>query len=215
MASDTIELEQGSEDWLRARLGKLTASRVADMMARTKSGYGASRKNYAAELIAQRLTGEIPQTFTNAAMQWGTDHEPEARMLYEMMYDVEVEEVGLVPHPSIEMAAASPDGLVPVDGLIEIKCPNTSTHIETLLNESAPGKYIYQMQFQMRCTGRAWCDYVSYDPRMPAEMQLYVQRVERDDAMIADIEAEAEVFLAEIDETVKALRDKYAIEEAA
>lgn len=211
----TIDLEQGSEDWLRARLGKLTASRVADMMARTKSGYGASRKNYAAELIAQRLTGEIPQTFTNAAMQWGTDHEPEARMLYEMLNDVEVEEVGLVPHPSIEMAAASPDGLVPSDGLIEVKCPNTSTHIETLLAEAVPGKYVYQMQFQLACTGRAWCDYVSYDPRMPGEMQLFIKRVERDDSMISDIEAEAQVFLEEIDDTVRQLRAKYAIEEAA
>lgn len=201
--------EQGTDEWLRARAGKVTASRVADVVAKTRSGWGASRKNYAAELIAERLTGNPSESYTNAAMQWGLDTEPQARAAYEFYRDATVEPVGLVDHPSIPMTAASPDGLVGNDGLIEIKCPNTATHLDTLLTEKIPEKYVTQMQWQMACTGRAWCDFVSFDPRMPENMNLFVARVERDDKRIAELEEAVSEFLAEIDQAVSDLTTKY------
>ena len=156
------EIEQRTDEWFAARLGKVTASRVADVMAKTKTGYSASRDNYMAQLVVERITGERAESFTNAAMQWGTDQEPFARAAYEAAKDVMVEEEGFVPHPTIQMAGASPDGLVNDDGLVEIKCPNTATQIETLLTGAIPSKYVAQMQFQMACTGRAWCDFVRH-----------------------------------------------------
>jgi len=207
---NTLELIQGSPEWHAARVGKVTASRVADMIAKTKSGWGTSRKNYAAELIAERLTGTAAQSFSNAAMQWGTDTEPQARAAYEFMHDAEVIEVGLVEHPTIAMTAASPDGLIGEDGMIEIKCPNTATHIDTLLSKSVAGKYITQMQWQMACAGRAWCDFVSFDPRMPPDLQMFTQRVERDDKRIAELEDAIIAFLSEIDATIAQLTQKEA-----
>ena len=202
-------MEQGSEAWLLARAGKVTASRVADLMARTKTGYGASRANYLAELVAERLTGQPAARFLNDAMRWGTDQESNARAAYAFAYGVEIEETGLVMHPRIADLGASPDGLVGKDGLIEIKCPNTATHIDTLLSKAVPQKYVLQMQTQMACTGRGWCDFISYDPRMPAEMQMWVQRVPRDDVLIGEIEAETVKFLGELAGTIKALRGQY------
>ena len=138
-------------------------------------------------------------------MQHGTETEPLARAAYEALKDVLVDEVGFVPHPSIIMAGASPDGLVGTDGLLEIKCPNTATHIETLLSQGVPGKYNTQMQFQMACTGRKWCDFVSFDNRLPAELQLFVKRVPRDEVFIRLIEAEIVQFLAELDDKINKL----------
>jgi putative phage-type endonuclease len=204
-----IDLEQGSDEWLLARCGKATASRMGDLMARTKSGYGASRANYAAELIAERLTGKPTERYKNGAMEWGSAHEAEARALYEFLHDCEVRSVGLVTHPSIVNSLASPDGLVGHDGLVEIKCPNTATHIATLLGGGIDSRYVLQMAWQMACTGRAWCDFVSYDPRLPAEMQIHVTRVRRDDEIIENLEREVAAFLSEIDETVDKLRAKY------
>lgn len=203
------EIVQGSEEWLAVRVGKVTASRVADVTARTKTGYGASRANYMAELIAERLTGEPAERFTNAAMKWGTEQEPDARVAYEFRVDAEVVQVGFVPHPAIAMTGASPDGLVGEDGLVEIKCPNTSTHIETLLGQKVPGKYITQMMWQLACTGRQWCDFVSFDPRMPEHMRLFVKRVHRDDALIASLENDVAGFLAELDQKVTELTALY------
>lgn len=207
--SDNAVLIQGSPEWHAARLGKVTASRVADVIAKTKSGYSASRKNYAAELVAERLTGRPADSYTNAAMQWGTDTEPHARAAYEFFRDASVIEVGLVDHPFIPMTGASPDGLVGSDGLVEIKCPSTATHIETLLSKSIPDKYIVQMQWQMACTGRAWCDFVSFDPRLPEDMQLFVKRVPCDSERVSELEAEILAFLSEVETTIAALR-KYA-----
>lgn len=201
----SLDLIQGSEEWLKIRLGKVTASRVSDVIAKTKSGYSASRANYMAELIAERLTGEAAPRFTNAAMEWGTATEGEARNAYSFMRNCDVTQVGFVHHPAINMAGASPDGLVGDDGLLEIKCPNTSTHIDVFMADQAPTKYIPQMQWQMACTGRAWCDFVSYDPRMPAHLRLYKTRVERDDALIASIEKEVTAFLTELDAKIAAL----------
>jgi putative phage-type endonuclease len=199
------EIIQGSTEWFYQRLGKVTASRVADVIAKTKTGYSTSRDNYMAQLVVERLTFTKTESYTNAAMQWGTDTEPFARAAYEATHGVMVEEVGFVRHPSIEWAGASPDGLVGDDGCIEIKCPNTLTMIETLLSQKVPGKYFTQMQFQLACTGRKWCDYVVFDPRMPAKAQLFVKRVDRDDTYIAEIEAEIVKFLAEVESQVNQL----------
>lgn len=208
-------MEQRSEEWFAARLGKLTASRVADALATTAKGWGAGRKNYAAELLCERLTGAQQERFTNAAMAWGTETEPQARAAYEFMRDVTVEEVGFVPHPSIPMSGASPDGLVGDDGLIEIKCPNTATHIETLLSGKIEQKYLLQMRWQMACTGRLWCDFVSFDPRLPVELQMWVSRVERPaDDVMEDFERQIREFLAELDATEAALRSRYMAEAA-
>jgi len=209
------EIIQGSDAWLAIRLGKVTASRVADVVAKTKSGWGASRANYMAQLIAERLTGTPAESFTNAAMAWGNEKEPDARRAYEWQTDCSVVEIGFVPHPSIAMSGASPDGLIGDDGLVEIKCPNTATHIDTLLGQRVPEKYVTQMQWQMACTGRKWCDFVSFDPRLPEEMSLFVRRVERDDTRIAELEAMVSEFLAELDAKVAELRSLYALEEAA
>jgi putative phage-type endonuclease len=178
-------------------------------MARTKSGYSASRANYASQLICERLTGCVAPSFTNAAMIHGTETEPEARRAYEFYIDRDVVQVGFIPHSSIEMAGASPDGLIGDDGLLELKCPNSATHIETLLGGVIPDKYVKQMQFQMACTGRQWCDFASYDNRLPERMRLFVKRVDRDEELIGEIETAVRGFLAEIDETVAQLRVRY------
>ena len=198
-------IEQRSDAWFEARIGKVTASRVADVIAKTKTGYSATRDNYMAQLVCERLTGQKGESFTNAAMQHGTETEPLARISYEVAHNVLVDEIGFVPHPTIEMAGASPDGLVNDDGLLEIKCPNTATHIETLLSQTVPGKYNTQMQFQMACTGRQWCDFVSFDNRLPQELQLFVKRVPRDNVFIRLIEGEIVQFLAELDDKINKL----------
>ena len=210
-----IECTQGSHEWFAARLGKVSASRVADLIAKTKTGWGASRANYAAELVAERLTGATAEKYSNAAMAWGTETEPQARSMYEFMQDCDVVEVGTVLHPTIDMSCASPDGLVGNDGLVEIKCPNTATHIETLLGDVIAGKYITQMQWQMACTGRQWCDFVSFDPRMPGDMQIFVKRVARDDVMIASLEEQVRAFLGEVEQTINSLVSRYRAKEAA
>ncbi len=202
-------MEQRTEDWFEARLGRVTASRTADVMAKTKTGYSASRANYMAQLITERLTGRSESGFSSAAMQWGTETEPQARAAYELMTGRDVVEVGFVQHPVVLDFGASPDGLVGDDGLIEIKCPNTATHIETLLNEKVPSKYNIQMQVQMLCTDRAWCDFVSFDPRLPGDMAFWMKRVERDDKLCKEIEAEVVKFLAELGQKLDQLRSKF------
>ena len=208
---------QGSEEWFAARLGKLTASRIADACSKTRSGAAsAGHINLVAQLVAERLTGKAADSFTSGPMQWGIDTEPAAREAYEFLRDISVEQVGFVDHPEIEMCGASPDGLVGDDGLIEIKCPNTATHIATLkspiLKPAAcpvPNKYLTQMQWQMACTNRKWCDFVSFDPRLPPRMQIFIYRVERDDEAIADMADRAVEFLAEVNNTVKILEKQY------
>lgn len=202
----TDDIIQGSEEWFAARLGKVTASRVADVIAKTKTGsYGASRANYMAELIAERLTNTQAERFTNAAMAWGNEQEDNARHLYAYKFDVEVEAVGFIPHPRIAMSGASPDGHVGEDGAVEIKAPNTATHIDTLIGGEIPGKYQTQMLWQMACSGRKWTDFVSFDPRLPAHMRLFVKRLHRDDLRIAELEKEVSTFLAELDAKIAAL----------
>jgi putative phage-type endonuclease len=201
----TEEIIQRSDAWHEIRLGKATASRIADIIAKTKSGYSTSRDNYMAQLICERLTGQKGESFTNAAMTHGVETEPLARSAYEAFADVMVEEVGFIQHPKIEMAGASPDGLVGLFGMLEIKCPNTATHIDTLLTQTVPGKYITQMQWQMRCCERQWCEFVSFDPRLPQDLQLFVKRVEFDPEYVAMLEKEVIQFLAELDDKVNKL----------
>jgi putative phage-type endonuclease len=194
------------DDWMQKRVGCVTASRFADLMAKLKNGQpGASRATYMGELIAERLTGVKSDNWQSSAMQWGIETEPKAIAAYEALNFVSVEPADFVLHPSIEWAGASPDGYVE-DGLVEVKCPNTATHIDTLLGAPIPQKYRLQMQWQMVCAGRGWCDFVSFDPRMPPNLQLHVERVERDAKLIAKMEAEAKQFLAEVAEKVEQLR---------
>ena len=198
-------MEQGTEEWFKARLGKVTASRVADVIAKTKSGYSTSRDNYMAQLICERLTGQQGESFSNAAMAWGSETEPLARSAYENARGLLVTEVGFVNHPNIEMAGASPDGLVETLGMLEIKCPNTATHIDTLLSLLVPTKYNTQMQWQMRCCNRKWCDFVSFDPRLPQDLQLFIKRVDFDSVYVAILEKEVNLFLEELVDKIKKL----------
>ena len=197
-------MEQHTDEWFAARLGKVTASRVADVIAKTKSGYGAGRANYLADLVVERLTGQKAQGFSTAAMEWGTQTEPQARAAYSAKTGILVEEVGFIDHPTVAMSGASPDGFAE-EGLIEVKCPNTSTMLEYILDGKPPQKYVTQMQWQMACTGRPWCDFVSFDPRLPERLQLLVVRVPRDDDYIAMLEAEVKKFLAELDDNLNKL----------
>jgi len=200
------DIEQGTPEWFAIRCGKVTASRVADIIATTKSGYSASRANYEAQLICEILTGKPAESFTNSAMQWGTDTEPLARAQYELKTGNMVDQVGFVVHPTIEQSGASPDGLIRTEGAIEIKCPQTNTHLDTLLNQTVPGKYITQIQWQLACTQRKWCDFVSYDPRLPENLALFIKRVDADVAMIESLESEVKKFLVSVNDKVNKLR---------
>jgi putative phage-type endonuclease len=198
-------MEQRTEEWFAARCGKVTASRVADIIAKTKTGYSASRENYLAQLVCERMTGKPAESYSNSAMQWGTDQEPFARAAYEANKDVLVEEMGFAVHPTIDGAGASPDGLVGLFGLVEIKCPNTATHIQTLLDQKVPEKYNVQMQWQMACTSRQWCDFVSFDPRMDEGLQLFIKRVEYDPIYVAQLEKEVINFLMDVEDKIQKL----------
>lgn len=198
---------QRSPEWYEARLGKATASRFADILAKTRTGEGAGRKNYRAELVIERLTGLPTDTYTNGYMQWGTDYEDMAVLEYELSTGNNTDECGFIDHANLK-AGASPDRLVGSDGLLEAKAPNSATHIETLKFGVVPGKYIPQIQGQLWITGRKWCDFVSYDPRMPSGLRLFIKRVERDDEYVALLETEVTKFLDEVKEEVEILTNK-------
>ena len=199
---------QGSEEWFAARRGKVTASRVADVMARTKTGFAASRENYKAELVLEILTGTTAVGFVSEAMKWGTEKEPEARAKYAETIFETVTETGFVDHPSIVGAGCSPDGLVGDDGIVEIKCPNTATFLDIFLSENIPQKWQTQIQMQLDTTGRKWCDFVCYDPRMPEGAQLFVKRVERDEMFIATMREMIIAFIEELNEDVAKVKAK-------
>lgn len=201
--------EQGSDEWRQERCGRITASRIADVMAKLKSGKpAATRKSYVAEIVAERLSGE-PQDggYINGAMQWGIDTEPLARDAYEAKMLTPVKEVGMIRHPEMDFAGASPDGVVE-DGLVEIKCPKTSTHIDTILSGKIQGKYILQMQWQMACTGSKWCDFLSFDPRLPEPHNMWIKRIERDDKKIKEIESEIRQFNEEVESIIQKLNEQ-------
>lgn len=196
---------QGSPEWFAQRMGRVTASRVADVIAKTKSGYSTSRENYCVELALERLTGNRQESFSNDAMKWGTETEPLARAAYEAKTGAIVDEVGMVAHPTIAMSGASPDGQIDGDGLLEVKCPKSATHASTLLSGKPDNKYITQMMWQMSCTGRQWCDFVSFDPRFPQPLQLFQKRIDRDEDAIKALESEVVIFLSEVDAMVNKL----------
>jgi putative phage-type endonuclease len=203
-------MEQRTDEWFAARLGKVTASRVADVVAKTKSGPAASRANYMADLVVERLTGQKASSFTSGPIEWGIAQEDNARVAYSARTGELVEQVGFIDHAIIAGSGASPDGRIGrgfVDGLVEIKCPSTATHLEYILTDTVPGKYIIQMQWQMACTAAAWCDFASYDPRLPAHLQLYIKRVPRDEKHIAELEAEVTKFLSELSDKVSKLQE--------
>jgi len=204
-------MEQMSEEWFAARVGKCTASKINDVMARLKGGgEAAGRRNYRVQLAVERMTGQKAETFCSGPMQWGVEKEPFAREAYEFVTGRSVEQVGFVDHAHIEMAGCSPDGLVGADGMIEIKCPNTSTHVEWLLAKSVPSEHLNQMLFQMDCCKRQWCDFVSYDPRMPVALQLFIVRLVRDEAAIEKIRYEVIALLEEVSEMVAQLENAIA-----
>lgn len=203
-------IEQGSPEWIALRLGKATGSRISDVLAQGKSGApSASRANYRAQLVVERLTNAMVEGYTNDAMERGKDVEADARRAYSFRTGNKVLESGFALHPSIEMSGASPDGLIGDDGVVEFKCPNTATHIDTLRGGIIPKGYRDQILWEMACTGRKWCDFVSFDPRMPESMALHIRRVHLDAARLAEVEAEVRKFLAEVDEAVAELRRLY------
>ena len=196
---------QGTPEWFEQRRGKVTASRIADLMAKTKSGYSTSRQNYLMQLLCERLTGKVEEGYKSTAMQRGNDLEAEARNWYQLETGESVEEVSFIDPPKINFAGASPDGLVGAEGLIEIKCPNTATHIETLRKKEPIDRYYKQMQWQMAVTGRKWCDFVSFDNRLPDNLAYFCKRIPRDEAVIQEIEQEVQAFLLELDVTMAEL----------
>ena len=207
-----VDCLQGSEAWHAARCGRVTGSRVADIVRKTKNGVSKMRATYLGELIAERLSGVQPgDGYVSPAMQWGKDTEAKARATYAFMRDVEPVQIGFAIHPAIDMAGASPDSLITDDGGLEIKCPNTATHLDTLLGSPIDPDYLKQMQWNMACTHRAWWDFVSFDPRLPPAMQLHVHRVHRDDVLIRELESAVRQFLEELDEKIAALNARFGL----
>lgn len=203
---------QGSDAWRQARVGVVTASRISDVMAK---GKGTTRANYLAQIVAERLSGEsCEDVFETAAMRRGSEQEPFARIAYEVHSGQMIDQVGLVMHPTIPGAGGSPDGLVGTGGGVEIKCPNTSTFIGYVMKDEVPSKYQDQMFWNMACSGREWWDFAAFDKRLPPEMRLFVKRLPRDDDYIAELEAGVIRFLAEVDETIAALRSAGALRSA-
>ena len=206
-------IAQGTDEWFQQRLGKVTASRISDVIAKTKSGVSTSRQNYLVQLVSERITGKKGDSFVNQAMLDGIEREGAARAIYMLNRDVSVTEVGFFDHPVIKNSGASPDGAVNAEeegkyaGLIEIKCPIETTHTNTLMSKSVPSKYIPQMQWQLACTGAKWVDFVSYNPNFPMELQLFVSRVDRDDTYIGELEAEVIKFLEEVEQTILKLKE--------
>ena len=206
-------INQGTEEWFQQRLGKVTASRISDVIAKTKTGVSTSRQNYLIQLVSERLTGKKTESYTNQAMQDGVEREPIARKLYESKTNSVVTEVGFFEHPTIKNSGASPDGAVNSEeegkylGLIEIKSPIETTHTNTLITKSVPSKYIPQMQWQMACTNAKWVDFVSFNPNFPDELQIFIKRLYRDNDMIADLEAEVLKFLEEVEQTIIKLKE--------
>ena len=206
---DYSELEQGSEEWIQARVGLVTASRCGDVCAMKKNGEEkAERARYRSELICEILTGQPYPQYVSPEMQWGREQEPFARAAYEMQRGILVETCGFILHPEIDRFGASPDFLVGEDGLGQIKCPNLTTHIDWLRAGTVPLEHMPQMVAEMSCTGREWCDFVSYHPLLPAHLQLFVIRFDRDNRVIGALERNVDHFNREIDEVLAALPQK-------
>jgi putative phage-type endonuclease len=208
-----VEVEQGSAEWLLMRVGCVTGSRMADLMAKLKrkDGEAQCRQDYKSEIICETLTGLSAPHYVSKEMEWGAENEIFARSVYEVEVGT-VETVGFALHPKIKRFGASPDGLVGTDGLVEFKCPNTSTHIEYILRGVVPAEYQWQMLAEMACAERQWCDFVSYDPRLPKKLQLFVRRFARDDSRIAEMEKEVGRFLGEVDAVIAILEKRKLVD---
>ena len=196
---DAINLEQGTDEWKIARLGYVSASNLDAVMARGKSGEAITRKKYKVRLAAERLTGEITESYSNSAMEWGVVNEEKAAMAYEVSKDTLLDRTGFWKHPTIPWLGCSPDRLVGSDGLVEIKCPDSSTHVDYWLAKQIPTEYVKQVQGQIWVMDREWCDFVSYDPRMPEKNRLLVVRAYRDETLIKQMQEEVEKFLNEVE----------------
>lgn len=198
-----INIEQGSDEWKQARLGHVTASNMADVMSKGKgTAEAVGRYKYKVKLVAERLTQTSGESFTNAAMEWGIEQEQFACIEYEAFRNVFVERTGFWVHPEIQWLGVSPDRLVGDEGLIEVKCPNTTTHLGYLFENKIPSDYYKQIQCQLWVTGRQWCDFVSYDPRLPKRNQLLIVRAERDEKLIKEMETETLQFLGEVNQLI-------------
>lgn len=208
-----VDFPQGTAEWAQARAGRVTASRIDAVLsrARDRKSEGATRRKYKAQLVAEILTGRPQESaFQSRAMENGIENEPFGKAAYEVKRMVDVETVGLVLHPTIERAGASPDGLVGADGMVQFKCPEPHTHLGYVLDGTVPSDYEPQMLWEMACTGRAWSDFVSYCPIFPSPHDLVIVRLQRDDKRIAEITAEVTVFLREVDEIIAQLNRKAA-----
>lgn len=199
-------MQQRSEEWYQARLGKATASRFGDVIATIRNGEAAARKNYRTQLVLERLTGHSSERYRSKPMDWGVETEELARLAYQLKTGTEVEETGFIEHPKLA-AGASPDGLIGKDGTFEAKCLNSANHVAVLRSQAILPEYIPQIQGQLWITGRKWCDFASYDPELPPNAQLFVQRIERDDTFIRDLEYHIKLFLQEVDAEEKFLRE--------
>ncbi|ENN93707.1 lambda exonuclease family protein [Bartonella bovis] len=202
-------MEQRTPEWFQARLGKVTASNIDSIVDKTAKGSPTSKyENYKIKLITERLTGKTVSSYETPAMRWGNEHEDRAIEEYSFIYDTPVSRCGFIPHPTIEMAGASPDGLIGDDGLVEVKCPQETTHVRFLRDSKIKPEYILQMQFQMACTGRKWCDFVSFNPLFTDQathLRVKALRIPRDDEQIECINKAVETFLAEIEQETRIL----------
>ncbi|WP_273721792.1 lambda exonuclease family protein [Bartonella sp. ML71XJBT] len=207
-------MQQRTAEWFQARLGKVTASNIYNILSKTAKGLPTSKyEDYKIKLMTERLTGEISQSYITPAMQWGIEHEEEALKEYAFIYDTQITQCGFIQHPTIQMAGASPDGLIDKDGLIEIKCPQSSNHLRFFMDNEIKPEYLAQMQFQMACTGRKWCDFISYDPRFTRDashLRMKIKRIHRDDKQIEQINQAVESFLTEIEQEIQRISTKAA-----
>ncbi|MBB4077214.1 exodeoxyribonuclease (lambda-induced) [Bartonella fuyuanensis] len=207
-------MEQRTAQWFQARLGKVTASNVYNVINKTAKGTPTGKyEEYKIKLITERLIGEISPHYETENMRWGIEHEENALREYSFIYDVEITKCGFIQHPTIKMAGASPDGLIGDDGLVEVKCPRSTTHIRFCIDNEIRPEYHTQMQFQMACTGRQWCDFVSYDPRFAgtsSHLRIKIKRLYRNDKEIQQINQEVESFLTEIEREIQRISIKAA-----
>lgn len=207
-------MEQRTAEWFQARLGKVTASNIYNVLSKTAKGTPTNKyEDYKIKLITERLTEEVSQFYTTPAMQWGIEHEEDALKEYAFIYDTEITQCGFIQHPTIKMAGASPDGFIGDDGLVEVKCPQSPNHLRFFIDDNIKPEYRAQMQFQMACTGRKWCDFISYDPRFTRQstyLRMKIKRIHRDEEQIEQINQAVEVFLAEIEQEMEKISTKAA-----
>lgn len=200
------EIVQRSDEWFKERLGKLTGSKIYTILPGARGAYKEAREVYAFQLVAERLTGRRIEHFINQAMEWGMIQEASAKVRYTQVTGIEVMECGFFNHPMVKMSGASPDGLINHEGIIEIKCPEIHTHLKTMAKNEIKPEYEAQIQWQLACTNRLYCDFVSFDPRVADPYDIFIKRVERDDKVIAELQKEAVIFLDYVDMVIESLK---------